>query len=283
MSEPIRIAVPTKGRLQEPSVQLLKQAGLRFERGERSLSVPVRATPFELLFVRTEDVPELVADGVACLGITGLDLVEESVLDVSVSAHLGFGRCRLVAAVPEASSAEGIEDLDGYRIATSHPRTVERFFSEKDIAVETVPLRGSVEVAPRLEVAGGVVDLVSTGSTMRFNGLRPIASLLDSEAVLVSADPDRNGDVRMLTTMLRSVVTARRRRYVMMNAPAAAVETISEIIPGIESPTVIPLSLDGMVAIHSVVDASEVWRVLPRLEEAGAGGILVLPIEQMIA
>lgn len=283
MSDPVRIAVPTKGRLQEPSALLLRQAGLRFERGERSLSVPVPDTPFELLFVRTEDVPELVADGVAALGITGLDLVEEADLPVAVTVSLGFGRCRLVAAVPETDGAGTLADLDGYRIATSHPRVVQRFFESKGLSIDTVPLRGSVEVAPRLDVAGAVVDLVSTGSTMRFNGLRPVATLLDSEAVLITADPDRNGDVRTLTTMIRSVVTARRKRYVMMNAPVSAVEAISGIIPGIEAPTVVPLGQEGMVAIHSVVATEEVWRVLPRLEEAGASGILVLPIEQMIA
>jgi ATP phosphoribosyltransferase len=283
MSDPVRIAVPTKGRLQEPSALLLKQAGLRFERSERSLSVPVADTPFELLFVRTEDVPELVADGVAALGITGLDLVEEADLRVEVSASLGFGRCRLVAAVPEMDPAEGLSDLDGYRLATSHPRTVRRFFDAKGLQVDTIPLRGSVEVAPRLDVAGAVVDLVSTGSTMRFNGLRPVATLLESEAVLVTGDIDRNGDVRTLTTMIRSVVTARRKRYVMMNAPSGAIDVIAGIIPGIEAPTVVPLDRGDMVAVHSVVEAGEVWRVLPRLEEAGATGILVLPIEQMIA
>jgi ATP phosphoribosyltransferase len=283
MSDPVRIAVPTKGRLQEPSALLLRQAGLRFERSERSLSVPVRDTPFELLFVRTEDVPELVADGVAALGITGLDVVEESDLGIDVSVSLGFGRCRLVAAVPENDPATTLADLDGLRIATSHPGVVERFFDSKGLDITTVPLRGSVEVAPRLEVAGAVADLVSTGSTMRFNGLRPIATLLESEAVLVSADPDRNGDVRMLTTMIRAVVTARRKRYVMMNAPDDAVRAIAGIIPGIEAPTVIPLDEAGMVAVHSVVEVDDVWRVLPRLEEAGATGILVLPIEQMIA
>jgi ATP phosphoribosyltransferase len=283
MSDPVRIAVPTKGRLQDPSVLLLKQAGLRFERGERSLSVPVVDTPFELLFVRTEDIPELVAEGVVSLGITGLDIVEEADLGVAVSASLGFGRCRLVAAVPEADPAETLTDLAGYRIATSHSRIVERFFESKGLVVDTIPLRGSVEVAPRLDVAGAVVDLVSTGSTMKFNGLRPIATLLESEAVLITDDPDRNGDVRTLTTMIRAVVTARRKRYVMMNAPAAAVGAIAGIIPGIEAPTVVPLSESGMVAVHSVVETGDVWRLLPRLEEAGATGILVLPIEQMIA
>lgn len=282
MPDRVRIAVPNKGRLEEPSVHLLRQAGLRFERTERSLSVPVADTPFELLFVRTEDVPELVSDGVAALGITGLDLVEERGLRVAVNAHLGFGRCRLVAAVPEASPVVDIADLDGLRVATSHPATVERFFAGKGLTVITVPLRGSVEVAPRLDVADAVVDLVSTGSTMRFNGLRSVASLLDSEAVLITEDTERNGDVRTLTTMIRSVVTARRRRYVLMNAPQSAVPEIERIIPGIESPTVVPLTHAGMVAIHSVVEATEVWRVLPQLEEAGATGILVLPIEQMI-
>jgi len=283
MTGQLRIAVPNKGRLAEPSAALLRQAGIRFERTERSLAVPVADSPIELLFVRTEDVSELVADGVAALGITGLDLVDESGLPITVETDLGFGRCRLVAAVPDRSLAATIADFAGFRVATSHPNVVSRFFADKGIETTTVPLRGSVEVAPKLDVAEAVVDLVSTGSTMLINGLRPVVTILESQGVLVTAESDGRDDLtRTVVTMIRSVVAARTKRYILMNAPADTVAEIETIIPGIEAPTVVPLSHDSMVAIHSVVDADDVWQVLPKLEQAGASGILVFPIEQMI-
>ena len=284
---PLRIAVPNKGRLQQPAFALLRQSGLVFERHERSLAVPVANGDIELLFVRTEDACELVADGVAELGITGLDLLSELGADLEVVAELGFGRCRLTAAVPMASPIQGIEDLDGRRVATAHPATAGRFFAGKGLDVTTIPLRGSVEVAPRLDIADAIVDLVSSGSTMRVNGLRPIATLLESQAVLVSrptVDERLQEPVGRVTTMLRAVVAAHGKRYVLMNAPAAALDAIEAIIPGFDAPSVVPLAHDdSLVAVHSVVDAAEVWEVLPRLKAAGASGILVLPIEQLLA
>jgi len=284
MSDLLRIAVPTKGRLAQPSADLLQRGGIRFERGERALSVIARSAPVELLFVRADDVPELVADGVAELGITGLDLIEESGFALEAILELGYGRCALTAAVPKDSPIQHASELDGMRLATSHPRTVTRYFGDHNISIEAVAMRGSVEVATKLDVADGIVDLVSTGSTMLVNGLRPIGRVIDSEAVLVAAsDAPLNEVAETVVTMLRSVVTARSRRYVLMNAPKAAVPAIEEIIPGIEAPSVVPLAHNGMVAIHSVVATERLWTVLPRLREAGASGILVLPIEQMIA
>ncbi len=281
----LRIAVPNKGRLEDPAAELLLHSGMRFEKTTRSLSVPVANVDVELLFVRTEDIPELVADGVAGIGITGLDLLEEAGLAVEVVAELGFGHCRLAAAVPVSSPVQDLAGFAGLRIATSHSRVTERFFADKGIPVTTVPLRGSVEVAPRLDVADAIVDLVSSGSTLRVNGLRPVVTLLESQAVLVQriglegAEAELAGQV---ATMVRSVLAARRKRYVLMNAPADAVDAIAAIIPGFEAPTVVPLAEDGMVAVHSVVEADEVWNVLPRLRTAGASAILVLPIEQVI-
>lgn len=281
----LRIAVPNKGRLERPSADLLQHSGMRFEKTQRSLSVPVANVDVELLFVRTEDIPELVADGVAGMGITGLDLIEEVGLAVSIVLELGFGRCRLAAAVAASSPIEDISGFHGLRIATSHPRVTERFFADKGIPITPVPLRGSVEVAPRLDVADAVVDLVSSGSTMRVNGLRPVATLLESQAVLIQRT-DLHGPeaalAEQVTTMLRAVLAGRRRRYLLMNARRSDVAALAEIIPGLEAPTVVPLADDGMVALHSVVDADDVWSVLPRLKQAGASGILVLPIEQLI-
>lgn len=287
MTRHIRMAVPNKGRLKEPTAALLKQAGLVFEQTDRALSVPVRNVDLELLFVRTEDVCEMVADGVAELGITGLDLLTETGADLDIISELNYGRCRLTAAVPNASPVRELAEFSGMRVATAHPRTTTTYFEKAGVPITTIALRGSVEVAPKLDVADAIVDLVSSGSTMKVNGLRPVETLLESQAVLVSPH-DVNGEVGMLVarmaTMLTSVVAARAKRYVLMNAPAASLEAIEAIIPGVDAPSVVPLAHDpDMVAIHSVVDADEVWTVLPQLKAAGASGILVLPIQQMIA
>lgn len=280
----LRIALPNKGRLEQPATELLRQAGFHFERTPRSLAVPVRDAPIELLFVKARDVTELVTDGVADLGVTGIDLTREAGTPVNIISELGFGRCRLVAAVPDSSSVSAIEGFEGLRIATSHPRTVKRFFDDEEIPVTTVPLNGAVEVAPKLGIADAVADLVSSGSTMLINGLRPVVTLLESQAILVERiEADRGGTATRVIAMLDAAMAARNRRYVVMNAPRAALDEIESIIPGIEAPTVVPLTHDSMVAVHSVVESSDVWHVLPRLKEAGASGILVLPVQQVIA
>jgi len=281
MTSTLRIAVPNKGRLKSPSVELLRAAGLSFEVGERALSVRVDNADIDLLFVRTEDVPELVADEVADLGITGVDLLAEYGGDLNVMLELGYGKCRLAAAVPNASELTKAEDFAGRRIATAHPGVTSRFFADRGIDVTVVPLRGSVEVATKLGVADGIADLVSTGSTLRVNGLREVGVLLESQAVLVSGGR-ANGAVQRVATAIRSVVAGRRKRYLLLNAPNESVDEISQVIPGLSAPTVMPLAGGTMSAVHSVVDADDVWHLLPRLEEAGGQGILVLPIEQLI-
>jgi ATP phosphoribosyltransferase len=278
----IRMAVPNKGRLSQPSLQLLGDAGLSFELSERSLSVAVRNADLELLMVRTEDVAELVADGAADLGITGQDLLVEFGRDLPTLSELGYGRCRLAAAVPSASPIDTFEALDGLRVATAHPRVTSDFFGGRGISVTVVPLRGSVEVATKLGVADAIVDLVSTGSTMLVNGLREVGNVLTSQAVLVAGTGGMTPPAESLAVALRAVIAARRRRYLLLNTPQEAVQGIAKIIPGLEAPTVVPLAEAGWVAIHSVVDADEVWHLLPRLQAAGAKGILVLPIEQLI-
>jgi ATP phosphoribosyltransferase len=277
----LQLAVPNKGRLMQPSIDLLHDAGLVFEITERTLTAPALNVPVDLLFVRTEDIVEMVADGVADAGIVGLDLLKETDADLDVVAELGFGRCRLSAAVPKASAAEKLEDLDGLRVATAHPLLTGRLLAQKGLDVTIVPLRGSVEVAPKLGLAEAVVDLVSSGSTLLVNGLRLLATLLESQAVLVGPSGS-NGAVDQVATMLRAVVAGRSKRYLLMNAPAKAVSTIKTLIPGLASPSVMPLANDSQVAIHSVINADELWHVLPELKDAGATGILVLPIEQLI-
>jgi len=285
MNRRLRLAVPNKGRMVEPTLRLLHDAGLVFEEHDRSLVALVQNYDLDILFVRTNDVIEFVGDGVADLGITGLDLLSETGADLPRVRTLGYGRCRLAAAVPNDTAVTTIDGLAGLRIATAHPNTARRFFDGRGIYVEIVPISGAVEVAPRLGLAEGIVDLVSTGSTLAMNGLRMVGDVLESEAVLVAnpaAVRDRPDELAAVDTMLSAVIAARGRKYLMMNAPARCLDELQALLPALESPTVIPLAHAGMIAIHSVVGADDVWSLLPRLKGAGASGILVLPIEKIV-
>ncbi|MFI5227022.1 MAG: ATP phosphoribosyltransferase [Candidatus Limnocylindrales bacterium] len=285
MSERLRLAVPNKGRLVEPTLELLHDAGLVFEEHDRSLVVRVQNFALDILFVRTGDIIEFVGDGVADLGVTGQDLLSETGAELPVLRLLGYGRCRLAAAVPVDSSYGTVADLADARVATSHPETTRRFFAERRIAVDVISLSGAVEVAPRLGLAEAIVDLVSTGSTLAMNGLRPIEDVLVSEAVLVAnpaALATRGADLGAVETMLAAVLAARGRKYLMMNAPQERLAELEDLLPGLGSPSIIPLAHAGMIAIHAVVDADAVWELLPRLKAAGASGILVLPIEKIV-
>jgi ATP phosphoribosyltransferase len=285
MRERLRLAIPNKGRLLESTLALLHDAGLVFEEHDRSLVARVQNHPLDILFVRTGDVIEFVNDNVADAGITGGDILAESGIDLPVLRPLGYGRCRLAAAAPADSPYQSIADLAGTRVATSHPHVTRTFFAGQGIGVEVISLSGAVEVAPRLGLADAIVDLVSTGSTLAMNGLRPIGDILASEAVLLTnhhATVQRAAELDGIVTMLGSVIAARGRKYLMMNAPAAKLPELEDLLPGLESPSVIPLAHAGMIAIHSVVGADEVWGLLPRLKAAGASGILVLPIEKIL-
>ncbi|HKG56710.1 MAG TPA: ATP phosphoribosyltransferase [Candidatus Limnocylindrales bacterium] len=286
MTKRLRLAVPNKGRLVEPTVQLLRDAGLVFEEHDRSLVARVQNLDLDILFVRTNDIIEFVGDGVADLGVTGLDLLAETGAELPRIRTLGYGRCRLAAAVPADTPYRSLDELAGLRVATAHPNTTRRFFEERRIPVDVIQISGAVEVAPRLGLAEAIVDLVSTGSTLVMNGLRAIGDVLDSEAVLIAnpgADRNRSAEVRAIDTMLSAVIAARGRKYLMMNAPAAKLSDLEALLPGLESPSVIPLAHEGMIAIHSVVGSDDVWDLLPRLKAAGASGILVLPIEKIVA
>jgi ATP phosphoribosyltransferase len=285
MRSRLRLAIPNKGRLVEPTLRLLHDAGLVFEEHDRSLVALVQNYELDILFVRTNDVIEFVGDGVADLGVTGDDLLSETGAELPRVRSLGYGRCRLAAAVPNDAPYQAIDDLAGLRVATAHPNTARRFFEARRVPVEIIPISGAVEVAPRLGLAEAIVDLVSTGSTLVMNGLRQIGDVLESEAVLVAnpaAHQERAGDLAAIDTMLSAVIAARGRKYLMMNAPAPRLAEIQELLPALESPTVIPLAHAGMIAIHSVVGADDVWGLLPRLKAAGASGILVLPIEKIV-
>jgi ATP phosphoribosyltransferase len=285
MNREMRLAIPNKGRLREPTVALLRDAGLVFEPTNRALSVRVRNVGLDLLFVRTEDIVELVGDSTADLGITGRDALAESGIDLPILAELGYGRCELVAAVPKDLAVDNAQDFAGFSIATAHPSLTASFFGGHGVEVTVIPLHGSVEVAPKLGVADAIVDLVSTGSTLMVNGLRRVGTILESQAVLI-ADPvalrERATELKRVATALQAVVAGRQRRYLVLNAPLGSIPPIAELIPGLESPTVVPLAEDGMVAVHSVVGTDDVWNLLPELKAAGAQDILVLRIEQLI-
>ena len=285
MTRRLRLAIPNKGRLVEPTVNLLRDAGLVFEAGERALVARVQNFDLEILFVRTNDIVEFLNDGVAELGITGYDLVAESGSDIPLVRKLGYGRCRLTIGVPNDSPFRAAEDLAGLRVATSHMRITKQFFAERQIPVDVIPVSGAAEVAPRLGLAEAIVDLVSTGSTMVVNGLRPIEEIFDSEAVMLAngaALSERSEVIDAVETMLDATLAARDRKYLMMNAPVAKLTELEDLLPGLESPSIIPLAHEGMIAIHSVVEASQVWSLLPKLKAAGASGILILPIEKLV-
>ena len=233
------------------------------------------------MLVRAADIPEYVQDGVVDCGVTGADLVRESGAAVEELLTLGFGVCTLEAAVPTESRVSALDELDGLRVATVYPRLATELLGGRGLAVELVHVTGSVEVAPRLGLADAIVDLVSSGSTLRTNGLRSLGSLFSSEAVLV-ARAEGDGRARELATVLRSVVQARETRYLMLNAPESALGQIASLVPGSGSPSVLPLAEPGMVAVHALVPAADVWRLLPKLEAAGGSSILLVPVERML-
>ena len=275
----LKIAVPSKGRLRDPAIALLEDAGLGPETpGDRALAFPCRNAPVEALLVRADDIPEYVQDGVVDCGITGLDIVRERGANVSELQTLGFGACTLEVAVQEESDVGAPDQLDGARIATSFPRLARELMP---VPIELVDVHGSVELAPRLGLADAIVDLVSSGSTLRTNGLRSIGTLLASEAVLIGP-PEPRDDAVQLAGVFRSVVDARATRYLMLNAPEDSLEAICALVPGSRAPSVLPLSEPGMVAVHSLIPAADVWRLLPALEAAGASSILLVPVERML-
>jgi ATP phosphoribosyltransferase len=289
IDRPIRVALPNKGRLSEQALELFDQAGLRPAfAADRALMASL-GDEFQAIFVRTQDVPEYVADGAAELGVTGADCVAESGRDVAEVLDLGFGRCRLVVAAKDESDARSAADLpSGTRVATSFPRCAARHFESLGIPITIAAVSGATEIAPHLGVADVIVDLTSTGSTLRVNGLREIGTVMESTARLV-ANPKALGDERIsgqlgdLATALESVLRAQRKRYLMANVPKDKLDQVREIIPGLSGPTIVEV-LDGgsWVAAHAVVDADAVYQTIARLKGLGAEGILVTKIERLM-
>jgi ATP phosphoribosyltransferase len=283
----MKIAIPNKGRLAEGALQRLRRAGLRARgRSDRALQAPL-GNGFQALFVRARDIPEFVADGAADAGITGRDVVAETGREVEELLDLDFGRCRLVVAAAEDGVSEVADLPDRTRVATAFPRLTSDFFGTLDIPIEVVPVSGAAEIAPHIGVADVIVDLVSTGSTLKFNGLREVATILESSAVLIARHSEDESSatgrmLRELVVALESVLRARDKRYLMANVPRDAIAEVSKVLPGISGPTIVDVVESGWVAAHAVVEADQVYRAIADLKELGATGILVTKIERLM-
>ncbi|MDA1266100.1 MAG: ATP phosphoribosyltransferase [Planctomycetota bacterium] len=289
MNRPIRVALPNKGRLSEQALDLFEQAGLRAGfAAERALMASL-GKDFQAIFVRTQDIPEYVADGAAEVGVTGADCVAESGRDVTEMLDLGFGPCRLVVAVRDESSVKSADELPaGTRVATSFPRSAARHFESLGIPITIAPVSGATEIAPHLGIADVIVDITSTGSTLRAHSLREIGTILESTARMVAnpaalANPEVSGKLGDLAAALESVLAAQKKRYLMANVPKNKLDEVRKVIPGLSGPTIVEV-LDGgsWVAAHAVVDADLVYQTIARLKALGAEGILVTKIERLM-
>jgi ATP phosphoribosyltransferase len=286
-STSLRIAIQKSGRLTDKTISLLEGIGLKFDDYKRSLLVKCRNFDVELLLIRDDDIPEYVQDGVCDLGFVGANTVAEDQADVTILRGLDYGVCRLSLAAPKNGSIKKTEDFAGKKIATSYPVLTRNYFDKKGIKdVSIVTLSGSVEIAPRLQIADAISDLVSTGGTLKANGLVELDKIFDSETQLVQTNkPLSEGKQALINKMLQRIEghkTAAESRYIMMNAPESAVPKIKDMLPSMKSPTVMPLADDGMVAVHTVIPIDTFWEVMEKLKAAGATDIVMLPIESMI-
>ncbi|MEP2747064.1 ATP phosphoribosyltransferase [Nonlabens ulvanivorans] len=282
----IRIAVQKSGRLSDKSLQLLKDCGIKFDNGGRKLSTQAKNFPMEILFLRDDDIPQYVANGVADLGILGLNEVEEKDQEVDVIKQLGFAGCRLSLAVQKDVDYPGLEWFNGKKVASSYTTIVKKFFADKGINATTEEIGGSVEIAPGIGLAEGICDIVSTGSTLIMNGLKEVETVMYSEAVLISnpnLSIEKKEILDKLTFRIDAVQNAQKSKYILLNAPNDKIEEISALLPGMKSPTVLPLAEEGWSSLHSVIEENDFWNVIDQLKDAGAQGILVSPIEKLIA
>lgn len=281
----LRIAVQKSGRLADKSRQILQECGINFQQNGGKLFSRAANFPLEILYLRDDDIPQYVEEGVAQLGIVGRNVILEKRREVQEVRPLGFGKCRLSLAVPRDQSYLSLLDFQGRRIATSYPAILSSFLQDKGINAEIEVISGSVEIAPGIGLAGAICDLVSSGSTLLTNGLKEVETVLESEAVLIrhrSFDVEQQRLLEKLLFRLDAVQKARTNKYILLNAPNASLERITAILPGMKSPTVMPLATPGWSTLHSVVAEDDFWNVIDALRDAGAEGILVLPIEKMI-
>ncbi|MCB0336153.1 MAG: ATP phosphoribosyltransferase [Bdellovibrionales bacterium] len=285
MENILRLAVQRSGRLFDESIRLVKECGVSISSGHSALRVRAQDFPVELYYLRDDDIPRYVADGVADVGIVGLNVVEEKAIPVTLTERLGFGVCRLSLAVPRAMEYHGPATLQNARIATSYPKILSQFLEKNGITADLHEISGSVEIAPGIGLSDAICDLVSTGSTLLKNGLKEVEQIFQSEAVMIARrdlDDERGLILEKLLGRIRSVLAARSTKYIMLNVPNESVERVSALLPGVKSPSVLPLKKEGWSSLHSVVKENDFWEVVERVKEAGAEGILILPIEKII-
>ena len=281
----LRLAVQKSGRLNEDSLQLLKAIGISIDNGKDQLKASARNFPLEVFFLRNGDIPQYLRDGVVDIAIIGENLIIEKGNNIEVVEKLGFSKCRVSIAVPKTSNAKCLADLAGKKIATSYPKTVEKFLEKAGVDANLHIINGSVEIAPNIGLADAICDIVSSGSTLFKNNLKEIEVLLKSEAVLVKSPQISEANQAILDKIqfrLQSVLAGRMNKYVLLNAPNNKVDDIIRILPGIKSPTILPLAQEGWSSVHSVINKNDFWDVIDELRAAGAQGILVCPIENMI-
>lgn len=285
MSENLKIAVQKKGRLYDGSMTLLKECGIDVSNGNNQLRVQAANFPLEVFFLRDDDIPEYVQDAVADIGFVGENVIAEKNKQVTAVEKLGFGKCRLSIAIPKSGSIKSVVGLAGKKIATSYPLILSNYLKEKNINATIQEISGSVEIAPRIGLADAICDLVSSGSTLFSNELTELETVLQSEAVLIS---NKNLSVEKQTLLnkllfrIRAVKKAKNNKYVLLNAPNEKLEDICRLLPGMKSPTILPLAEKGWSSVHSVISENDFWNVIENLKENGAQGILIIPIEKMI-
>lgn len=279
----LKIAIQKSGRLNEKSVQLLKSCGLSFENYKSSLITTVANFPLEILFLRDDDIPEYVQDGIADMGIVGENVIAETRSDVAYIQRLGFGRCTLKIAIPTHSPVTQLADLEGKSIATSYPVILKNFLDNQGVQADIRTISGSVEIGPGLGLSDAICDIVSTGGTLRSNGLKPFADVMSSEAILIGKQGIAEDPVvAELKQRIQSVLLAEETKYVVLNVPKANLDTILELLPGVKSPSVMPLAEPDWVAVHTVIDEQDFWERINKLKAAGAQGIVVMPVEKII-
>ncbi len=279
----LKIAIQKSGRLNDKSVELLKNCGLNFENYKSSLISAVSNFPLEILFLRDDDIPEYVQDGIADIGIVGENVINETEADVSFLQKLGFGKCVLKLAVQNNSDIQSIDDLNGKAIATSYPVILTKFLQKNKIQADVRTISGSVEISPGLGLSDAIFDIVSTGGTLKSNGLKAFADVLSSEAVLIGRKGEENNLlIQELMQRVQSVLRAKETKYVALNAERKNLQAIIKLLPGVKSPTIVPLAEEGWVAIHTVIPERDFWEKISLLKNAGAQGIVVMPIEKII-
>ncbi|MCI6981840.1 MAG: ATP phosphoribosyltransferase [Akkermansia sp.] len=281
----IRIAIQTKGRLNEESVALLREIGIKIEEAKRKFLSKSKNFPLEVLYLRDDDIPGVVARGTAQLGIVGLNEVAEKGYKVDIAARLGFGGCRISLAIPKAEEYKGVEYFNGKSIATSYPNILNAFLKEKGVQAETEVITGSVEIAPAAGIADCIFDIVSSGGTLVSNGLKEVERVFESEAVLI-ANPNLSDEDRAVLDeilfRMESERVSRSKKYVLMNLPNEALPQAIALLPALHSPTVMPLATEGWSSLHTVIDEADLWEKVRRLKEIGAEGILVLNVDKII-